>query len=57
MILCPACGKIADWSMYFQEYRCTKCNWHGSLPIEVDTKEANRILRDEPLNLMKIPSL
>jgi tRNA(Ile2) C34 agmatinyltransferase TiaS len=29
-ILCPKCGKLANWVMHHQEYRCEKCPWRAS---------------------------
>lgn len=38
MILCPQCGKIADWSAYHQQYKCNYCHWKGETATEPFTK-------------------
>ena len=32
MILCPKCGKIANWFSYFKDFLCDYCNWRGKEP-------------------------
>ena len=29
MILCPKCGKIANWFSCFKDFICQYCNWRG----------------------------
>jgi DNA-directed RNA polymerase subunit RPC12/RpoP len=43
MILCPKCGKIADWSAYHQQYRCNYCPWKG----ETATEQATALIECE----------
>ena len=35
MKLCPRCGKIVDFSSYFQKWMCQYCHWHSE---EVDKR-------------------
>lgn len=28
-MICPSCGKLASWNMYFQSHVCPYCGWKG----------------------------
>lgn len=46
MILCPKCGKIADYSYYFGAYICSYCYWKDDTPNRERSAKSHGLFDD-----------